>query len=103
MLSTESPMAEDPADLNDLRTIVQPGRNAYVTDYRDLFRRVADSLLSRGVVLVEDRQGYFFERRSRFERLAFHFPEVYRPLLPPFPATTEHLGDRIQSGDTIRF
>jgi len=96
-------MAEETADLNDLRTIVQPGRNAYATDYRDLFRRVADGLLNRGVVLVEDRQGYLFERRSRFERLAFHFPEVYRPLLPPYPATTEHLGDHIQSGDTIRF
>jgi len=96
-------MAEGTADLFDLRTIVQPGSNAYDIDYRDLFRRVADGLLSRGVVLVEDRQGYLFERRSRFERLAFHFPEVYHPLLPPYPATTEHLGDRIQSGDTIRF
>ncbi len=96
-------MAEDTVDLNDLRTIIQPGCKAYDIDYRDLFRRVADGLLSRGVVLVEDRQGYLFERRSRFERLAFHFPEVYRPLLPPYPATTEHLGDRIQSGDTIRF
>lgn len=96
-------MAKEPPGLGDLRPIIQPGRRVYGVDYHALFRKLAEGLLSRGVVLVEDRQGHTHHRRSRFERFAFRLPETHRALLPPFPVPTRSLGDNARARDAVRF
>ncbi len=69
-------MADGPLDLDDLQPVIQAGRGRrlYGYDHRDLFGKVAEGLLNRGVVLVEERQEWTTRRKSRFERLDFVFP-----------------------------
>lgn len=96
-------MAKEPPGLGDLRAIVQPEVRSYEVDYPALFRRVADGLLSRGAVLVEDRPSFGPRGGSRFARFAFHLPEAHRPLLPPYPTATQPLSETIEPGRSLRF
>lgn len=96
-------MAEEPPGLDDLRTIVRPGVKSYEVDYPALFRSVAAGLLSRGVVLVEDRPSLRSGSSSRFARFSFRLPDLHRPLLPPYPVATQPLSEAVEPGRSLRF
>ena len=93
---------DEPAGLEDLCAIVLPGRPSYSTDWRSFFRRVADGLLNRGVVLIEERLT-MFRAASRFACLGLRVPDVHRASLPPFPVPTEPLGEKVRARDALAF
>jgi hypothetical protein len=95
-------MEEAPRSLGELQPLIERGKRSYRTDYRALFRRLSDGLLNRGVVLIEDRRGYYASRyESRFERLTFSLPESHRELLPPFPAETQPFAAPPAAGESL--
>ncbi len=96
-------MEDGPIGLDDLRAAVQTEVRSYEADYPAFFRKVADGLLSRGVVIVEDRPPMGSRGGSRFARFSFHLPEAHRPLLPPFPAPTQPLSAAVEPGRSLRF
>ena len=96
-------MAESPLDLRELVAFVEPGQPTWEVDFRSLFKKVGDGLLSRGLVLVQDRPSWTTRRASRFERYLFHLPDVHRGVLPPYPVTTVSLGDARDCGDPASF
>lgn len=95
-------IAGDPPALGDLRGMLRPRIPSWELDDRAFFRVVTDGLLSRGVVLVEDRPSHD-SRASRFARLSFHFPEALHSFLPPYPVDTLPLRDAAVAGDPSRF
>jgi hypothetical protein len=94
---------DEPVSLDDLHPIVHTARRPQGIDYRQFFAEVADGLLTRGVVLVEDPPEDGSRRASRFARLRLHLPEVHRGRVPPFPLTTAPLGEGAASRDPLRF
>ena len=72
-------MEDSGCALDGLHKIISPGRPHYMLDYRALFRQVADGLLNRGVVLVEDTRQYWHKNESRFAHYTFQLPQGHRP------------------------
>lgn len=96
-------MAEKPPDLGALLPFARPAQSTYGVDFRALYRKLAEGLLSRGVVLVQDYPTWRLRGGSRFERLVFHLPEVHHSALPPYPVDTVPLGDDPWSRDPAAF
>ncbi len=99
MLLHRIAMSQSAPGLYDLRLDVP----SYEIDYRALFRKFAENLINRGVVLVEDPPRYGIRGLSRFERCTFHLAESHRSLLPPFPVPTQPLGQSPEVGNHHSF
>ena len=74
--------------VSDLFPIVFPGTSFYTMPTQSFFKRIADELLSRGVVLVEDRPLIASYGNSRYEKLVFHLAPDHYELLPDYPIST---------------
>ncbi len=90
--------AESPLGLGDLHAVLFPKRDRWNVDYRRLFSKVADGLLTSGVVLVLDGHLRAYPGQSRYARIAFDIPDPLRPFLPPFPVPTAPMREG-RSGD----
>ena len=96
-------MSDEPVGIQALVPLVYPGKRYYHVDYRTLFRQIADGLLSRGLVLVKDRDSFMYRGGGRFERPAFVLPEVHTGHLPEYPASSSPLTRRLPAGNPWEF
>ncbi len=96
-------LAAQPLGLDELHAVVRPGGSARSIDRPDLFRSIAGVLLDRGIALVGERDSASLAAGSRLAQIAFHLPEVHRPLLPPFPVAARPLRAAVDPGAARRF
>lgn len=94
-------MANGAPNLEALLPVLAPGRSYWRLDYRKLFREVAEGLLNRGLVLVQDRPGGAAD--SRFQLYHFVLPAVHEALLPPYPVATCPLGKGAVAGELLPY
>jgi hypothetical protein len=91
-------LSQEGIGIRDVFPIVFPERRFYRMPTQNFFKQIADNLLSRGIVCVEDSPSYLTYGSSRFERLVFHVTPEHGALVPDFPASTYPLGERLPSG-----
>jgi hypothetical protein len=96
-------MEQRPPAFRALRALLQGTRFSARGEDRERFKKLADELLSRGVLLVQDTVEKASSSESRYARLAFCLPAAHRPLLPPFPLRTEPLRARPGVGVPLSF
>jgi len=98
-------MSQDAPDLDRLYRVIRPiaRPRSYSIDHRGTFRELAQNLINRGLVLVEDPPSFTAPGLSRFARCKFHLAACHRPFLPPFPVPTQPLGQRPETGNLHTF
>jgi len=88
--------------LADLRLLfASEGRKPWLDD-REVFRRLTNGLLNRGIVLIGET-GSDFGRSTRLSRARFVLPDCHRKFLPPFPVTSSPLGQGNTTQDESQF
>ncbi len=98
-------MAQDAPNLDRLYPVVRTvtRSRSYSSDHRGMFRLLAQNLINRGLVLLEDPLSFTVRGLSRFARCRFHLAACHRPFLPPFPVPTQTPGQRPETGNLHTF
>jgi len=96
-------MFKEVPGLDQLRSLIRPGARSYDVEDRALFREVAENLVNRGVVLLDDRSSSSTWGQSRFARCTYQLAKDHRSALPPFPLPSQSLGSQPEAGDLPAF
>ena len=88
-------LAGEPVRVSELRPVLAAFSGRWLDD-GPTFRRIAEQLLNRGVVLAGERT--VFRTTTRAERSLFHLPPGHVPFLPPFPVRTRPMKTATAAG-----